>query len=286
MDFVTGLPRTLQKNDAIWVVVDRLTKSAHFLSYGVGVTTLEQMAECYVDEIVKLHGVPVSIVSDRDRKFVSQFWQSLHRALGTRLDFSTAYHPQTDGQSERTIQTLEDILRACAIDFKGNWDKQLPLTEFSYNNSYQVSYKGSDEVCDPGKVDSQICGTIPYDVLEKIGTVASRLALPPSLAGVHNVFHILMLRKYVPDPSHVIPQSPLQLSEDLTYDERPEKIIDRKDQVLRRRTIPYVKVKWSNHSDREATWGGRNAREASTFIRKYAFKLLNFADEIFIRRRE
>ena len=83
-----------------------------------------------MNEIVRLHGVPISIVSDRDPRFTSSFWKSLHRAMGTKLTFSTAFHPQTDGQSERTIQTLEDMLRACILDFKGSWEKHLPLVEF------------------------------------------------------------------------------------------------------------------------------------------------------------
>ena len=93
----------------------------------------------YLKEIVVRHGVPVSIVSDRDPRFNSRFWKSFQECLGTRLNMSTAYHPQTDGQSERTIQTIEDMLRVCAIDFKGNWDEHLPLVEFSYNNSYHAS---------------------------------------------------------------------------------------------------------------------------------------------------
>ena len=116
MDFVTGLPRTQRKNDAIWVIVDRLTKSAHFLPIRWGFT-LDQLAKRYVDEIVRLHGVPLSIVSDRDPRFTSRFWGSLQQALGTKFHFSTAFHPQTDGQSERTIKTLEDMLRACVLEF-------------------------------------------------------------------------------------------------------------------------------------------------------------------------
>ena len=103
---MTGLPRTQRQHDAIWVIVDQLTKSAHFLPINVK-DSLEKLAKLYVDEIVRLHGVPVSIVSDRDPRFTSRFWPSLQAALGTRLHFSTAFHPQTDGQSERTIQTLE-----------------------------------------------------------------------------------------------------------------------------------------------------------------------------------
>ena len=109
MDFVTGLPRTRRQHDAIWVIVDRLTKLAHFLPVSND-DSLDKLAQLYVEEIVRLHGVPKSIVSDPG--FTSRFWSSLQDAMGTRLHFSTTFHPQTDGQSERTIQTLEDMLRA------------------------------------------------------------------------------------------------------------------------------------------------------------------------------
>ena len=138
LDFVTGLPRTQRQHDAIWVIVDRLTKSAHFLPINVE-DSLEKLAQLYVDEIVRIHGVPVSIVSDRDPRFTSRFWPSLQAALGTCLHFSIAFHPQTDGQSKRTIQTLEDMLRACVMEFKGSWDTHFALMEFAYNNSYQAS---------------------------------------------------------------------------------------------------------------------------------------------------
>ncbi|GKD22126.1 reverse transcriptase domain-containing protein [Tanacetum coccineum] len=134
------LPRSKSGNDTIWVIVDRLTKSAHFLAIREDYST-ERLAKIYVDEIVARHGVPVSIISDRDGRFTSRCWQTVQKALGTRLDMSTAYHPQTDGQSERTIQTLEDMLRACVIDFGGSWDVHLPLAEFSYNNSYHSSIR-------------------------------------------------------------------------------------------------------------------------------------------------
>ena len=125
-------------NDSVWIIVDRLTKSAHFLVVKA-TTTLEQHAELYVDEIVRLHGVVVSIVSDRDPNFTSHFWKHFQSALGTKLKFSTAFHPQTGGQSEQTIQTLEDMFRACVIDFLGGWEKYLALMDFAYNNSYQIS---------------------------------------------------------------------------------------------------------------------------------------------------
>jgi len=111
MDFVVGLPRTPRGKDAIWVVVDRLTKSAHFIPMKT-TNSAQELVPLYLKEIVRLHGMPKSIVSDRDSKFVSKFWQSLHDTLGTKLSLSVAFHPQTDGQSERTIQALEDMLRA------------------------------------------------------------------------------------------------------------------------------------------------------------------------------
>ncbi|GKD38170.1 putative reverse transcriptase domain-containing protein [Tanacetum coccineum] len=141
MDFVTKLPKTANGQDTIWVIVDRLTKSAHFLPMRED-DPLEKLTRQYLKEVVSRHGVPVSIIFDHDGKFTSHFWQSLHKALGTRLDMSTAYHPQTDGQSERTIQTLEDMLRACVLDFGKSWG-HLPLVEFSYNNSYHTSIKAA-----------------------------------------------------------------------------------------------------------------------------------------------
>jgi hypothetical protein len=138
MDFITKLPKTPRNVDTIWVIVDRLTKSAHFIAIRETIP-LQKLADIYVREIVCRHGVPVSIISDRDTRFTSRFWGKFQEGMGTRLHFSTAYHPQTDGQSERTIQTLEDMLRACVLDFGGSWDNYLPLVEFSYNNSYHAS---------------------------------------------------------------------------------------------------------------------------------------------------
>ncbi|KAI3780197.1 hypothetical protein L2E82_10168 [Cichorium intybus] len=140
MDFVMGLPRTRRGHDSIWVIVDRLTKSALFLAYKE-TASLGELAQLYIDEVIRRYGAPLSIVSDRDPRFTSNFWDSLQEKMGTRIKMSTAYHPQTDGQSERTIQTLEDMLRSCAIDFGGSWDQHLPLVEFSYNNSYHSSIK-------------------------------------------------------------------------------------------------------------------------------------------------
>ena len=331
MDFVTGLPRTSEGYDAIWVVVDRLTKSAHFIPIKI-TYSLERLAELYVAKVVKLHGVPVSIVSDRDSRFTSNFWRSVQEAMGSELRYSTAFHPQTDGQSERTIQTLEDMLRACTVDFKGAWSMKLPLIEFSYNNSYQASIgmapyealygrkcrspvhwydtrekqlhktefiqeaietvqkirrrletaqsrqksyadkrrrplefsvgdsvflkvapmKGVMRFGKKGKLSPRYIG--PFEIIERIGKVAYRLALPPELASVHSVFHVAMLRKYISDPSHVLQHEPIQIHEDLSYEEQPVQILAREERKLRSRSIPMVKVQWKNHNVAEATW--------------------------------
>nr|GEY76583.1 putative reverse transcriptase domain-containing protein [Tanacetum cinerariifolium] len=142
MDFVTKLPKTTAGQDTIWVIVDRLTKSAHFLPTRKD-DTLEKLMRQHLKEVVSKHKVPVLVILDHDGKFTSPFWKSLNKALGTRLDMSTAYHPETDGRSERTIQTLKDMLRACVLDFGKGWDKHLPLVEFSYNNSYHTSIKAA-----------------------------------------------------------------------------------------------------------------------------------------------
>ncbi|KAL0562084.1 hypothetical protein IC582_002534 [Cucumis melo] len=294
MDFITGLSRTLRGFTVIWVVVDRLTKSAHFVP-GKSTYTASKWAQLYMSEIVRLHGVPVSIVSDRDARFTSKFWKGLQTAMVTRLDFSTAFHPQTDGQTERLNQVLEDMLRACALEFPGSWDSHLHLMEFSYNNSYQATIGmapfealygkccrspvcwgevGEQRLMGPelvqstneaiqkirsrmhtaqsrqksyadvrrkdfefevgdkvflkvapmrgvlrferrGKLSPRFVG--PFEILERIGPVAYRLALPPSLSTVHDVFHVSMLKKYVSDPSYVVDYEPLEIDENLSY---------------------------------------------------------------------
>ncbi|XP_070009934.1 uncharacterized protein [Nicotiana sylvestris] len=133
-----GWPRTPRKFDSIWVIVDRLTKLAHFLPVK-STDTAEQYAQLYIKEIVRLHGTPVSIISDRGGQFTANFWKKFQQGLGTQVNLSTTFHPQTDGQAEQTIQTLEDMLRACTLDFKGSWDDHSPLIEFSYNNSFHAS---------------------------------------------------------------------------------------------------------------------------------------------------
>jgi hypothetical protein len=140
VDFIVDLPKTQSGYDSIWVIVDRLSKVAHFILVK---TTYKgsKLAELYIARIVCLHGVPKKIVSNRGTQFTSMFWEKLHESMDTKLNFSSAYHPQTDGQTERVNQVLEDMLRACALKDNQSWDKCLSYGEFSYNNSCQESIK-------------------------------------------------------------------------------------------------------------------------------------------------
>ncbi|XP_078150324.1 uncharacterized protein LOC144545636 [Carex rostrata] len=331
MDFVSGFPRTKGRHETIWVIVDTLTKVAHFIPLGPD-TSGRALAEIFMKFFFRYHGCPREIISDRDTRFTSHFWKSFQEAMGTKLRFSTAHHPQTDGQSERTIQTLEDMLRACALSFQGSWLDHLPLVEFAYNNSYHSSigmpplealtgetcrtplwwgsagtylptgpemiqeaaektqvilsrlksardrqkkyadvhrrhleFQEGDHVwlrVSPvrgvhwfgvsGKLSPRYIG--PFQIQNRVGQVAYELALPPALSRVHPVFHISQLRKYVKDPSHCIDHSDLRVDENLAYKEEPMRILDRKEQRLRNRTIGLVLVQWGRHSEKEATW--------------------------------
>ncbi|KAI3795823.1 hypothetical protein L1987_38483 [Smallanthus sonchifolius] len=187
MDFITKLPRTPTGCDTIWVIVDLLTKSAHFLAIKE-TDKMEKLTRLYLKEVVSRHGVPISIISDRDAQFTSRFWQSLQKALGTRLDMSAAYHPQTDSQSEHTIQTLKDMLQACVINIGNSWETYLPLVEFSYNNSYHTSIKAvpfealygrkcRSPLCWAEVGDSQLTGPkLVHETLEKIVQIRNRMA--------------------------------------------------------------------------------------------------------------
>ncbi|GKD32771.1 putative reverse transcriptase domain-containing protein, partial [Tanacetum coccineum] len=186
MDFITKLPRTSSSYDTIWVIVDRLTKCAHFLPMREN-DPMDKLARLYIKEVVTRHGIPVSIICDHDGRFTLNFWRSVQKALGTRLNMSTAYHPQTDGQRQRTIQTLEDMLRACVIDFGNGWERHLLQIEFSYNNSYHASIKAAPfEALYGRKCRSPICWrkvgyaqlTSPeliYETTEKIVQIKQRI---------------------------------------------------------------------------------------------------------------
>nr|GEW87963.1 hypothetical protein [Tanacetum cinerariifolium] len=268
MDFVTGLPRTLSGYDLIWVIVDRLTKSAHFLPKKK-MNSIEKLAEL--------------------------FWVSLQKALGTQLDLSTTYHPETDGQSERTIQTLKDMLQACVLDFRSSWDKHLPLVEFSYNNSYHASIKAAPfkalygrkcrsrqksyadlkrrltkfEVGDKvmlkvspwrgvirfgkrGKLSPQFIR--PFKVIERIRPVAYKLELPDKLHGIHDTFHVSNLKRCFVNDDVVIPLDEVQLDDKFHFVEEPVEIMDREVKRLKQSRITIVKVRWNSRRVLEFTW--------------------------------
>ncbi|XP_058203011.1 uncharacterized protein LOC131317481 [Rhododendron vialii] len=227
-------------NTAIWVIVDRLTKSAHFLPVKT-TENVEQLSLLYIREIVRLHGVPISIASDRDPRFVSHFWRGLQKVLGTDIRLSTAFHPQSDGQTEKTIQTLEDMLRAYALDFSGNWEQHLhwslPLA-FTVGDHVFLKIrpkKGVIRFGKKGKLSPRYIG--PFNIVEKIRKVAYRLALPPQLDRVHNVFHVSMLRKYLALPTHVLNWEDLTIEEDATYEEESIEIQDRSEKTNRNKTV-------------------------------------------------
>ncbi|GKF08360.1 putative reverse transcriptase domain-containing protein, partial [Tanacetum coccineum] len=233
MDFVTKLPKTSNGHDTIWVIIDRLTKSAYFIPTRE-TDRMETLARLYIKEIVSRHGVPISIISNRDSHFTSRFWQSLQTALGTQLEMSAAYHPKTDGQSERTIQTLKDMLRACVIDFGKGWEKHLPLVEFSYNNSYHVSIKAA-----PFEINPRYIG--PFKILKRISLVAYKLELPEELSNIHSTFHVSNLKKCLSDESLIILMKELRLDDKLNFVEEPVEIIDREVKQLKQSRIPIIK---------------------------------------------
>ncbi|GKB06136.1 putative reverse transcriptase domain-containing protein [Tanacetum coccineum] len=213
---------------------------------------MEKLARMYLKEVVTRHGIPISIIYDRDPRFASNFWRSLQKAFGTNLDMSTAYHPQTDGQSKRTIQTLEDMLCACVIDFGNGWVKHLPLVKFSYNNSYHASIKVAPfEPLYGQKCRSPICWA---KVLEKVGSVAYKLELPQELSRVHNTFHVSNLKKCYSDEPLAVPLEGLHVDDKLCFVEEPMEIMDREVKRLKQSRIPIVKVRWNSRRGPEFTW--------------------------------
>nr|GEU40172.1 hypothetical protein [Tanacetum cinerariifolium] len=195
IDFVTKLPRTSSGHDTFWVIMDPLTKSAHFLPMREDYK-MDTFSRLYLNEIVARHGVSISIILDRDSHFTSRFCQSTQEALGTRLDMSMAYHPQIDGQSERTIQTLEDILRAC----KSYADKMRKPLEFTIGDYVLLKVSpwiGVVRFGKKGKLVPRFVG--PFKIVEKVDLVAYQLDLPKELDGVHDTFHVSNLKKCLAD---------------------------------------------------------------------------------------
>nr|GEU59786.1 putative reverse transcriptase domain-containing protein [Tanacetum cinerariifolium] len=261
MDLVTKLPKSSSGYDEIWVIVDRLTKLAHFLLIREDYK-MKKQAKIYINEIVARHGVSVSMISDLDGRFASHLWQALQKELGTKLNMSTAYHPQTDGQSERTIQTLKDMLRACVMDFGGSWDTYLPLVEFSYNNSYHTSIK-----CAPFKSpygqkcrspviwaevgESQLIGP---EIVQETTKKIMQIKLPQELSCVHDVFHVSNVKKCLANSDLQVPLEEIKVDDKLYFVEEPVEIFYRQVKKLKRSWIPIVKVCWDSRRGDEFTW--------------------------------
>ncbi|GJT91811.1 putative reverse transcriptase domain-containing protein [Tanacetum coccineum] len=233
---------------------------------------MEKLTRQYLKEVVSMHGVPVSIISDHDGRFTSHFWQSLQKALGTRLDMSIAYHPQTDGQSERTIQTLEDMLRAFVMDFGKGWDRHLPLltspeivhetiekiirikSQIQAARDRQKSYTDVRQKPLEFQVGDGVMlkvspwkGVISFDkqrklnpryirpskIFTKVRTIAYRLELPEQLSRVHSTFHVSNMKKCLSDELLVIPLDEIHIDDKLHFIEGPIEIMDREVKCLK-----------------------------------------------------
>ncbi|XP_071905996.1 uncharacterized protein [Coffea arabica] len=233
----------------------------------------------FIQDFSKIAG-PMTELTKKGNKFIwtpkcESSFQELKRRLtsapvlvlpdgdeGKANVVADALSRKAQGQSERTIQTLEDLLRSCILDFGGKWSKYMTLVEFAYNNSYQASIQTApyealygrrcrspihwDEVGEKKILDPT---AIPW-----IEEAQEKLKLPASMAKIHDVFHVSMLRKYYPDPSHVLQLEGIEVDETLTYEEGPVKILEREVKELRNKRIPLVKVLWKNHGLEEATW--------------------------------
>nr|GEW56845.1 putative reverse transcriptase domain-containing protein [Tanacetum cinerariifolium] len=243
MNFVTKLPKKATRQDTIWVIVDRLTKSSHFLPMRED-DTLEKLTRQYLTE------------------------KSLNKALGTRLDMSTNYHPETDGQSERTIQTLEDMLRACVLDFVKGWDKHLPLVKFLYNNSYHTSIKAASfealygrkcrsPICWAEVGDRQLTGPeIIHETTEKIVQIKSRVQAACDRQKIYADVRRKPLEFQVGDKVmlKVSPWKGVILDDKLNFIEEPVEIMDHEVKRLKQSRILIVKMRWNSKRGPEFTW--------------------------------
>ncbi|GJY56563.1 putative reverse transcriptase domain-containing protein [Tanacetum coccineum] len=268
--------------DTIWVIVDRLTKSAHFLPMREDYK-MDRLARLYLNEIVARHGVSISIISDRDSRFTLRFWQSMQETLGTRLYISTTYHPQTNGQSERTIRLWktcleramrcapfealygrkcrslimweEDRLKAARDHQKSYVDKRRKPLEFSVGD--YVLLKVSPWKCvvrfgKKGKLAPRFVG--PFKIIEKVGPLAYRLDLPEELDGVHDTFHVSNLKKCLADPTLQVPLDEIRVDAKLNFVEEPVEILEREFKKLKRSRISIVKVRWNSKRGPKFTW--------------------------------
>ncbi|WVZ63645.1 hypothetical protein U9M48_013259 [Paspalum notatum var. saurae] len=269
MDFIVGLPRTQKGYDSIWVIINHFIKLAHFLPVKTNYTAATY-AGLYVSRIVSLHGVPRTITSDRGSLFVSHFWENLQIALGTTLIHKFAYN--NSYQKSLEMAPFEILYgRRCRTPLNwsepGEWVTFGPdLVTQAEEQFRQKSYSDKRRRPLVFEVDDHVYlrvslmkGVHRFGVKEKLaprycGPVAYRLELPPYLTTVHDVFHVSQLKKCLRVPEEAVDTSQIQIEPDLTYEERPIKILDQKQRTTRRRTINFYKVQWSNHFEEEATW--------------------------------
>nr|GEW31858.1 putative reverse transcriptase domain-containing protein [Tanacetum cinerariifolium] len=251
---------TATGQDTIWVIIDRLTKSAHFLHMRED-DTLEKLTRQFLKEVVSRHGVPVLIISDRDGRFTSHFWKSLNKALGTRLNMSTTYHPQAGGQSERTIKTLEDMLRACVLDFGKEIIHKMIEKIVQIKSRIQAARDRQKSYAD---MNPRYIG--PFKIIAKVGTFTYRLELPEQLSRVHSMFHVSNLKKCLADEPLAIPLDEIQIDEKLHFIEEPIEIMDREVKILKQSHILIVKVCWNSRRGLEFTWERKDKMQKSTCI--------------------
>eukprot|EP00253_Pinus_taeda_P010505 PITA_10505 len=255
MDFITGLPKSKRSNDSIMVVVDKLSKSAHFIPVQ-STYRAAQIANIFMQNIFKLHGLPKVIISDHDVKFTSAFWRTLFEGLGTQLSFSTAYHPQTDEQTERVNQVLEDMLRSYVMQQPTRWEEYLHLVEFAYNNGYHSSLKMSPfEVLYGRKCRTPSSWGGPEDkfllgpeMLEEMEVMVKRVRANLKMAQDR--------QKNFADRKRTFKE--YQVGEHVELEGEflvePVNILDHRRFELRRKVISQVKVQRQHFGPKEATW--------------------------------
>nr|GEU57499.1 hypothetical protein [Tanacetum cinerariifolium] len=252
---------------------------------------IDRLAQLYLNEIVARHGVPISIISNRDSRFTLKFWQSMQEALGTRLDMSTAYHPQTNGQSERTIQTLEDMLRGrpkirgkkcrSLIMWAEVGEGQLIGPELVQETTKKISQIKKGVVCfgKKGKLAPRFVG--PFKIIEKVGPVAYRLDLPDELNGVHDTFHVSNLKKCLAYPTLQVPLDEFRVVAKLNFVEEPLEILERELKKLKRSRIAIVKVRWNLKRGPEFTWEREDQMKLNYPYLFSVDKKLNFGGKFF-----
>ncbi|GJV98063.1 putative reverse transcriptase domain-containing protein [Tanacetum coccineum] len=265
MDIIVKLLRTNSGHDSIWFIVDRLTKSTHFLAIRKDYKT-EKLARMYINEIVARHGVPMLIISNRDSHFTSRFWQSLQKALGTRLDLHThlplvefsynnSYHSSVKCAPFEALYGRRCRLKVARDRQKSYADNRRKPLEFEVSDQalLKVSpWKGVVHFGKKGKSAPRYVG--PFEILERIGHVAYRLRFPEELSSVHDTFHVSNLKKCLADANLHVPLDEIKIDKTLRFVEEPVEIMDREVKSLKRSKIPIVKVRWNSKHGPEFMW--------------------------------